>query len=52
MDFDLLDLVNVNVYLQFDQNPLIHSEDYKQRHNSDLNQGSQLCWTLMYLAHF
>ena len=35
----ILNIVNINVYTKFDQNPQINSQDIKHKQNSDVNQG-------------
>ena len=37
-----LDIVNINAYAKFGQNPSIRSEDIERKRNSDVNQGQQL----------
>lgn len=34
----ILDLVNINMYIKSDENPLICSQDMKQNQNPDANQ--------------
>ena len=33
-----IDLVHINMYAKFGQNPSIHSQDIEQKQNSDINQ--------------
>ena len=50
-----VDIVNDNVYTKFGLNLSIRSEDIKQKTNSDVNQGQQLCAnlrkTMIYIAN-
>ena len=34
-----LDVININAYVKFGQNPFIHSQDTEQKWNSDIIQG-------------
>ena len=39
-----LDLVHINAYTKFSQNFSICSQNIEQKQNSDINQGSLLCY--------
>ena len=45
-NYPSLDLVNINAYTKFGQNPSILSEDIKQKRNSDVDQGPSRAITL------
>ena len=34
-----LDVVNINAYAKFGQNPFLHTEDIERKQNSDVTQG-------------
>ena len=34
-----LDVININAYVKFGQNPLIHSQDIERKQNFDVFQG-------------
>ena len=38
-DHPNLQLVNINAYTKFDQNPQINSQDIEHKQNSDINHG-------------
>ena len=42
-----LDVININAYVKFGQNPFIHSQDIELKRNSDVIQGPLLCYKLM-----